>query len=137
MRCVSTAVALAIVLAAAVPVSAHHSFAAQFDGSKPITLVGAITRVEWRSPHIWVYFDVKNPDGSVTNWQCEGGAPNQLTRQGWTRESLAIGGTLEVYGYLARDGTKTCNARTWKLGGRSVLAGAADDGAPAAPRPNR
>ena len=137
MRCLSSAVVIAFVLTAAVvPASAHHSFAAQFDGSKPITLVGAITRVEWRNPHIWVYFDVKNSDGSVTNWQCEGGAPNQLTRQGWTRESLEVGGALEVYGYLSRDGSKTCNARTWKLGGRSVLAGSADDGGPAA-RPNR
>ena len=135
MRCFRAALTLGVILAAAIPVSAHHSFVAQFDGSKPVTLVGSITRVEWRNPHIWVYFDVKNPDGTVTNWQCEGGAPNQLTRQGWTRESLAIGAMLEVYGYLARDGSKTCNARTWKISGRSVLAGSADDGGPAA-RPN-
>lgn len=120
-------------VAASHPVSAHHSFAAQFDGSKPVTLVGAITRVEWRNPHIWIFFDVKNPDGSSTNWACEGGAPNQLTRQGWAPAMLKIGESLEVYGYLARDGTKTCNGRTWKLGDRTVLAGANNDGGPAAP----
>ena len=126
--------ALAFALGALVPLpaAAHHSFAAQFDGSKPITLQGLVTKVEWRNPHIWVYLDVKNPDGSVTAWQCEGGAPNALTRQGWTRNTLKLGEAVTIDGYLAKDGTKTCNARTWKFGGRTVFAGSADDGGPAA-----
>lgn len=136
MRLVSAAAAIALLLAGAgFPVSAHHSFAAQFDGSRPVTLGGTITRVEWRNPHIWVFFDTKNPDGSSTSWACEGGAPNQLVRQGWSPALLKIGETIEVYGYLARDGSKTCNGRTWKVGGKGVLAGANNDGGPAAPRP--
>ena len=127
---------VALVLVASSQVSAHHSFAAQFDGSKPVTLVGSVTRIEWRNPHIWIYFDVKNPDGSVTNWACEGGAPNQLIRQGWSPELLRTGEPLEVYGYLARDGTKTCNGRNWKIGSRAILSGVNNDGGPA-PRQNR
>ena len=87
MRVISIASAVAFSIGSA-PLYAHHSFAAQFDASKPITLQGAVTKVEWRNPHIWVYLDVKNPDGSVTAWECEGGAPNALTRQGWSRQDL-------------------------------------------------
>jgi hypothetical protein len=122
--------AVLFVLGAATQPLGHHSFAAQFDGSKPVTLVGAITRVEWRNPHIWIYLDVKNPDGSMTNWACEGGAPNQLIRQGWSPDALKIGESLEVLGYLARDGSKTCNGRTWKVAGKGVLSGVNNDGGP-------
>jgi hypothetical protein len=125
----------AVSLAVSGSAFAHHSFAAQFDGSKPVTLTGAVTRVEWRNPHIWVFFDVKNPDGSVTNWACEGGAPNQLIRQGWQPEMLKTGEALEVVGYLARDGSKTCNGRTWKVGNKGVLSGVNNDGGPTG-RPN-
>jgi hypothetical protein len=134
MRIISVASLLSLAVFSAAPIAAHHSFAAQFDGSKPITLQGAVTKVEWRNPHIWVYLDVKNSDGSVTAWQCEGGAPNALTRQGWSRETLESGEPLTIEGYLAKDGTKTCNARTWKIGDRAVLAGSASDGAPPAGR---
>jgi len=118
---------------AAVPVYAHHSFAAEFDSTKPVTLTGAVTKVEWRNPHIWVYLDVKETDGKVTAWQCEGGAPNALTRQGWSRDTLKQGEPVTIEGFLAKDGTHTCNARTWKLpNGKTVFAGSADDGGPAA-----
>jgi hypothetical protein len=109
---------------------AHHSFATQFDPTRPITLEGTVTKVEWRNPHIWVYIDVENDDGTVTPWECEGGAPNALTRRGWSRETLQLGSTLEIEGYLARNGTNTCNARTWIYDGRTVFAGEASDGGP-------
>jgi hypothetical protein len=120
-------------LALTVLLTAHHSFAAEFDGNRPITLKGVVTKVEWQSPHIWVYFDVKEADGKITPWQCEGGAPNALTRQGWTRLTFTIGREITVEGWQAKDSTHTCNAKTWTLAdGRRVLAGSsADTQAPA------
>ena len=132
MRRLWMVAAALVILGAAGRPQAHHSFAAQFDGSKPVTLLGTITRVEWRNPHIWIYLDVKNPDGSMTNWACEGGAPNQLIRQGWSPQLLKLGESLEVYGYVARDGSKTCNGRNWKVAGRGVLSGVNNDGGPVA-----
>jgi Family of unknown function (DUF6152) len=102
----------------------HHSFAAEFDQNKTIVLKGAITKVEWFNPHIWLYLDVKNDQAVVQRWQCEGGAPNTLTRNGWTKDSLKPGDQVTIDGYLAKDGSKTCNARAVKLpDGRSVFAG--------------
>jgi hypothetical protein len=122
--------ALSMIVAAGSPfvlaasIAAHHSFAAEFDGDKPVKLTGAVTKVDWRNPHIWVYIDVREPGGTVTPWQCEGGAPNALTRQGWSRNTFKLGEDITVEGWRAKDGTNTCNARTWKLAnGQQVLAG--------------
>jgi hypothetical protein len=119
-----------LVMAAALRVYAHHSFAAEFDANKPVSLTGAVTKVEWGNPHIWVYLDVKDDKG-VNHWQCEGGAPNTLTRNGWSKESLRADSQVTIEGFLAKDGSKTCNMRTVTLpDGRSVFAGTSGDGAP-------
>jgi hypothetical protein len=113
------------------PLFAHHSFAAEYDGNKKITLKGVVTKVEWANPHIWVYVDVKDDAGQPVRWQCEGGAPNSLVRQGWSRTSLKAGDEVEIQGFLAKDGSHTANARSVTLpGGKRVFAGSADDGGP-------
>jgi len=128
---VIAAALLVVVASAGRPVSAHHSFAAEFDSNKPVTLSGAVTKVEWGNPHIWVYLDVKDERGSLQHWQCEGGAPNTLTRNGWSNNSLKMDGQITIEGFVAKDGSKTCNMRSVKLpDGRTVFAGTSGDGAP-------
>src|SRR5262245_51334917 len=90
---------------------AHHSFAAEFDAGKPITLQGIVTKVDWGNPHVWFYINVKDDaTGQMTNWGAEMGAPHQLQRRGWRRESLKIGEEVTVKGSLARNGSKRMNA---------------------------
>jgi hypothetical protein len=107
---------LAGLLMTAVPVVAHHSFAAEYDATKPITLMGTVTKVEWTNPHCWFYIDVKNEaSGKTENWALELGNPNQLLRAGWKRNSLKIGDAITVDGSRARDGSLTVNARSMIL----------------------
>jgi hypothetical protein len=103
---------------------AHHSFAAQYDRNKPVTLKGTVTKLEWANPHIYFYIDVKTDDGKMEHWAVEGGAPNSLYRAGWRKDSLQVGHVVTVDGWLAKDGSKLANMRTVVLAdGRQVLGG--------------
>src|SRR5258705_3038461 len=89
---------------------AHHSFAAEFDENRPITLTGKVTKVEWTNPHIWFFIDVKNADGSMANWGFEMASPSQLLRAGWKRDSMKVGDVVTVEAKGARDGSNNANA---------------------------
>jgi hypothetical protein len=108
----------------ATSVIAHHSFDAEFDRNKPVTLTGSVTKVEWAHPHIWVFMDVKDETGKISNWGVEGGAPNALFRNGWRRDSVKLGDILTVQGSRAKDDSLRANAvRVTLPDGRSVFAG--------------
>jgi hypothetical protein len=109
---------------------AHHSFAAEFDSNKRVTLKGTVTKVDWRNPHIYVYLNVKDDKGGAVEWACEGGPPNVLLREGWTRDSVKEGDSVTIEGALAKDGSKRCNSRSVNLAdGRKVFAGSSEDNA--------
>jgi hypothetical protein len=123
-------------LAAAVPADAHHSFAAQYDASKPVTLTGKVTKVEWTNPHIYIFIDVPDEkSGATVNWGLEMGGPNALIRLGWTRNSLKPDDLITVEGSLAKDGSHLANARSIVMAttGKRMLAGSSggDGGASA------
>jgi hypothetical protein len=114
-----------------VPSAAHHSFAAEFDGTKPVRLIGTITRIEWTNPHSYFYLDVVDSKGQVSNWACESGNPGALSRRGWNKGDIKFGDKLVVDGYLAKDGSKFIDARRVTLpDGRVVYGGSAGDGGP-------
>ena len=116
-------------LGVAMPVLAHHSFSGEYDSTKPITLTGKVTKVEWTNPHARFYIDVKSDDGQMTNWNLELASPNVLKRQGWASNSLKEGDVVTVEGSLARSGAKMANARVVTLAdGSRVFARAATDG---------
>ena len=110
---------------------AHHSFAAEFDSTKPVTLKGTVSQMKWVNPHSWLYIDVKDANGKVTNWACEFGLPQALYRRGWRPKDLPVGLEVTITGWRAKDGTPTANANTVTLpDGRRLFAGSSGTGAP-------
>ena len=119
------------VLVMTVTPGAHHAFSAEFDESKPVTLKGVITEMEWVNPHSWIHLDVKGPDGKVENWMLEAGPPGALVRRGWSKASVPVGLEILVEGYQAKNGSLKANAKDVTLpDGRRLFAGSAGSGAP-------
>ena len=125
------AAVVAVVVLGAPQVRAHHSFAAEYDSKKPVTLTGSVTKVEWLNPHVRFYADVKDETGTVHNWEFELGSGTSLVRQGWTRTSLKPTDVIKVDGYLARDGSRLVNAVSVSTAdGKKLFAGSSFEGAP-------
>ena len=125
----STALSLAALVfgttLAVAPLAAHHSFSAEYDSKKQVTLKGIVTKVEWMNPHVYFYLDVKDDSGNITNWALEMGPPNGLERSGWTRNTMKVGDEVIVEGTLAKDGAKQANARSVTMAATGKKLGAA------------
>jgi len=123
MKLCLTVAGVALLLAA-LPVAAHHAFAAEFDSTQPVKVKGTIAKMEWSNPHAWLYVDVKESDGKVVNWRFELGAPNALIRLGWKTDSVPVGVEVQVEGFRAKAGGPVANGRSIKLAdGRELFSG--------------
>src|SRR5262245_6269139 len=120
-----------ILLIDAVPLAAHHSFAAEYDGTKPVNVTGTLTKVEWNNPHIWFYLDVKDESGKVTSWGFSAAPPGVLMRRGITKDVLKVGSVIHVEGFRARDGSNNASGgKVTFADGRSVFTASAEDAVP-------
>jgi hypothetical protein len=119
----------AALLMAAVPVWAHHAFAAEFDASKPVKFRATVVKMEWINPHAWIQLDVKGDDGKVTRWAVEAAAPNALLRRGWNKQSLLPGTEILVEGFQAKDGSNKANGSIITFtDGKKLFVGSSGDG---------
>ncbi len=116
-------IASVLFLAGGLPVLAHHAFSSEFDESKPITLEGVVTRIEWENPHVHYYVDVTQSDGTTVNWACETGGPNRLLKRGWTRESLKPGDKVIVHAFPAKDASHSADGRKVTLASGQTIGG--------------
>ena len=131
MRAKLSVLVLGMGLLAAVPVLAHHSFAAEYDAQKPVKMTGTVTQMEWINPHAWIHIDVKKTDGTVEKWMVEAGTPNTLLRRGFTKQSLLPGTEVLVDGYQSKDGSLRANGRDLTLpNGQTLFLGSSGTGAP-------
>jgi hypothetical protein len=123
--------ALLVLVAFALPLVAHHSFAAEYDGTKPVNVTGTLTKVEWMNPHIWFYLDVKDQNGNVTNWGFSAAPPGVLMRRGIVKDALKVGSVIHVEGFRARDGSNNASGGTVTFAdGRRVFTASAEDAVP-------
>lgn len=122
------ATVLVLLTAATTASYAHHSFGAQFDSNKPIKMTGVVTRLEWTNPHVYLWIDVTGKDGKVSNWGFEMGPPHMLQKAGWKKNSLTLGESVDVEGWLARDGSNHANARRVTRTSTGEVLGAASSG---------
>ncbi|HJT87552.1 MAG TPA: DUF6152 family protein [Bryobacteraceae bacterium] len=124
----------AALLAAALPALAHHSFAAEYDASKPITIKGTFVKMDWVNPHSWIRVNVKGEDGKEVLWSCEALPPNGLYRAGWRKNSLKVGDEVVIEGFKAKDGSPTMwSSRVTTADGRRMFAGSPDGVPPSSP----
>jgi hypothetical protein len=124
---------IAAIFFSALPVLAHHSFAAEYDSKKPVELKGTLTSIDWVNPHAWIHMEVKDEAGKATKWDCELGSPNLLLRNGWRKDTLKPGDTIIVSGSMAKDGSNIANAKTVKLGDGTRVFNAGSSGDPGTP----